>query len=76
MSTYSQEDINTTFQKVSDVYLDYKEPLKSYMYIKGYRKVLYVRDERVHTQIILDFYRNVKDLCEKAPSKQIGRAHV
>jgi hypothetical protein len=70
VKSYTQEDINNTLSRVSDIYLDYKEPTKSYMYIKGQRKVMYIKNDEEKMPIILDFFRNVKDLCEKSPTKQ------
>lgn len=69
-TTYTQEEVNNAFNKVSDVYLDYKEPMKSFCYIKGLRKARYLENDRVTTMIILSLHKAVKDLCERTPSKE------
>lgn len=69
-TTYTQEEVNLSFDKVSDVYLDYKEPMKSFCYIKNVKKPRYLESNQVTTMIILALHKAVRDLCEKSPSKE------
>lgn len=71
--SYSQENINQEFRRITDIYIDYKELQKSYFYVKNSRRAIYITEEGrnpTFVPIMYDFFTLVKDFCERSPSKQ------